>query len=421
VQDGADPADPREPERGRSVVGWVDCAAGASGDMLLGALLDAGAPLAAMQAAVAALGVEPVQWQVSTVDRQGIGATKVDVVAPRSNVTRTWGGIRQLLGQADLAEPVRATALDAFGRLARAEAGVHRTSPEQVHFHEVGALDAIADVVGVAAGLHALGVDHLTAGTVTLGNGMIRGEHGLLPVPGPAVLALLAEARAPVWAGPAPYEMCTPTGAALLAATVTEWGALPQLVVERVGYGAGSRDLDEVPNVLRLVLGTPAPVSTLPEAGRRPPDWAAATDVQLETNVDDLDPRLWPDVLDRLLAAGAADAWLTPILMKKGRPAYTLHALCPAGAADAVRDAIFRRTSTLGVRAQPVGKTALDREDGEVEVAGQPIRTKTARLRGAVVNVSVEYEDVRRAAEVLGLPVKDVLRAATAAAHAVPS
>lgn len=202
--------------------------------------------------------------------------------------------------------------------------------------------------------------------------------------------------------------MCTPTGAALLAATVTEWGPLPAMRPVRVGSGAGGRDLAELPNVLRLVLGEPAGAAEVGAAG----DAAV-----LETNVDDLDPRLWPDVLERLLAAGASDAWLTPILMKKGRPAHTLHVLCAPAAVGAVRAEVFTRTSTLGVRELRVAKTALDRSDGEVRVGGEPVRTKTGRLGGRVVNVSVEYEDVRRAADALGLPVKEVLRAATAAAH----
>jgi len=387
------------------VIGWLDCSAGASGDMLLGAMVDAGAPIAAMQEAVDALAVEPVLLSASHVTRQGIAATKVDVAAPRSTVTRTWANIRGQLEGADIPEPVRRTALDAFARLARAEATAHRTSPEQVHFHEVGGLDAIADVVGTAAGLHALGIRALTAGTVALGSGMVRGEHGLVPVPGPAVLALLQEAAAPVWAGPAPYEMCTPTGAALLAATVVEWGSLPPMTVRSVGTGAGSRELDEVPNVLRLVIGEPL---SSPGPG---------TAVLLETNVDDLDPRLWPDVLDGLFDAGASDAWLTPILMKKGRPAHTLHVLCGQEVVDGVREAIFRRTSTIGLRRTEVSKQALDRDEGVVRVEGQPIAVKIARDGGRVVNVSVEFEDVRRAAAELRQPLKEVLRAATAAAH----
>jgi len=386
------------------VISWLDCAAGASGDMLLGALVDAGVPVPTLQAAVDAVGVERVELRVSTVERHGIGATKVDVHAPDLAHGRTWADVRRLLAAADLAEEVRATAGDAFARLARAEAQVHRTSPEDVHFHEIGALDAIADVLGTAAGLHALALTGLTAGPVTVGSGgTARSGHGVVPVPAPAVLGILAEAGAPVRGGPAPYEMCTPTGAALLSATVTGWGPLPPMTPVRTGYGAGGRDPAELPNVLRLVLGEAVPAGD------------TGGPLLLEANVDDLDPRLWPDVLDRLLTAGADDAWLSPILMKKGRPAHTLHVLCTAERAAAVRVEIFVRTSTIGLRETRIGKTALDREMGAVEVAGHRIGTKTARLDGRVVNVSVEYEDVRRAADALGLPVKDVLRAATAA------
>jgi pyridinium-3,5-bisthiocarboxylic acid mononucleotide nickel chelatase len=386
------------------VIGWLDCAAGASGDMLLGALVDAGIPVATLQAAVDAVAPERIELRVSTVQRHGIGAVKVDVLAADTATRRTWADVRALLTGAGLPEAVRDTALDAFARLARAEAAVHRVDAEDVHFHEVGALDAIADVVGVAAGLHALGLRELTASPVTLGSGgTARSGHGVVPVPAPAVLGILAEAGAPVRGGAAPYEMCTPTGAALLAAAVTGWGPLPSLTPSRVGVGAGGRDPAELPNVLRLVVGE--------KAG--PPETA----VMLSTNVDDLDPRLWPDVLDRLLAVGASDAWLSPILMKKGRPAHTLHALCPHETVDAVRAEIFRRTSTLGVRAVEVAKTALDRDTGSVTVGGERIATKRALLDGVVVNVSVEYEDVRRAADALGLPVKEVLRAATSAAY----
>ncbi|MBA3279727.1 MAG: nickel pincer cofactor biosynthesis protein LarC [Geodermatophilaceae bacterium] len=387
------------------MIGWLDLTAGASGDMLLGALVDAGAAVAVMQEAVDAIGVEPVHLSVSSTTRHGLAATKVDVKAPRSTVTRTWANIRAQLESAPLAEPIRRSALDAFSRLAGAEADVHRTTPEQVHFHEVGGLDAIADVVGVCAGLHALGLTELSAGPVSLGSGMSRGEHGFIPIPGPAVLQLLSDVAAPVWSGPAPYEMCTPTGAALLATTVTRWQEMPQMRVRTVGHGAGSRDVDEVANIVRLVLGEPV---GQPDSG---------TAVLLESNLDDMDPRLWPDVLAALLTAGASDAWLTPILMKKGRPAYTLHALCAPTAEAAVRKQIFARTSTIGLRRIPVGKYALDREQASVRVQGEQIGVKLARDDGRVVNVSVEYEDVARAAQRLDLPVKEVLRAATAQAH----
>lgn len=388
-------------------IGWLDCGSGASGDMWLAALHDAGAPLDVMQAAVDALGVERIRLEATAVTRQGLAATKVDVHAPRTPVVRTWANVKDLIERAPLGEPVRAVALDAFGRLAAAEARVHRTTPEQVHFHEVGGLDAIADIVGAAAGLAALALQGLTASPVALGSGMTRGEHGLLPVPAPAVLELLGAVQAPVSSGLGPHELCTPTGAALLAATVTGWGDLPPMRLDRVGTGAGDRDLDEAPNVLRLIVGEAHPGAP---SGPQP--------LLLETNVDDLDPRLWPAVLARLLGAGAADAWLTPILMKKGRPAHTLSVLAAADRAPAVRRIIFTETSAIGLREHPVGKHALDRAVVSVDVDGVAIRVKLASLDGEVVNAAPEYDDVVAAATRLGRPVKAVLSAAVAAAAA---
>jgi pyridinium-3,5-bisthiocarboxylic acid mononucleotide nickel chelatase len=393
-------------------IAWFQCAAGASGDMMLGALLDAGVPLESIQAAVDAIGVEPTLLVTEQVTRHGLAATKVEVKAPRTTVIRTWGNVRGLLEAADLAEPVKDRAFDVFARLARAEGQVHRTAPEQVHFHEVGGLDAIADVVGACAGLHELGITDAVATPVAVGYGMTRGDHGMLPVPAPAVLALLAEVDAPTYAGDLPYEMCTPTGAALLAATVGEWGGMPPMRITSVGAGAGLRDLSELPNMLRLVVGEPVELSSGQPAGV-PRDHA----LMLETNVDDLDPRLWPPVLATLLDAGASDAWLTPIVMKKGRPAHTLSVLVPLEKAEQVRTAIFRETSTIGVRESPVGKRALVREIRTVDIGGEEIRIKIALLDGVVVNAQPEYEDVAAAAAKLNRPVKAVLAAAAAAAH----
>jgi uncharacterized protein (TIGR00299 family) protein len=385
------------------VIAWLDLSAGASGDMLLGALVDAGVPLEVPAAAVAALPVERIRLVTESVTRHGLGATRVHVHAPESSTHRTWADVRSLLTEAALPPAVRDRALAVFERLAVAEGRVHRVSPEDVHFHEVGALDALADVVGVVAGFAHLGLARLTASPVALGSGSARGAHGVVPIPGPAVLELLA--GVPVVAGPVPAEMCTPTGAALVAELVDEWTTLPALRVTRVGMGAGGRDPVELPNVVRLVLG---------EAGETAP----AGPVVLESNIDDLDPRLWPGVLDSLFAAGASDAWLTPILMKKGRPAHTLSVLCRPDALAGVQAAVFATTSTIGMRIVPVGKVALERVQSSVEVLGGRVGVKVAVSDGRVVNVSVEYEDVAALAGNLGLPVKEVLRAATAAAEA---
>jgi uncharacterized protein (TIGR00299 family) protein len=385
-------------------IGWLDLAAGASGDMLLGALVDAGVPLEVPARAIAALPVEPIRLQAEQVTRHGIGATRVHVQVLETQVHRGWAEVRALLTEAALPTAVRDGALSVFERLAAAEGRVHRVDPETVLFHEVGALDALADVVGVVAGFDHVGLQGLTASPVALGSGSTRGAHGVVPIPAPAVLELLA--GAPVLAGPVPAETCTPTGAALLAALVDEWTALPPMRVRRVGAGAGGRDPAELPNVVRLVLGDPV----RPAAREQPA-------VVLETNVDDLDPRLWPGVLDDLLAAGASDAWLTPIMMKKGRAAHTLSVLCRPDAVPDVRRALFATTSTIGLRTLAVGKVALDRSEDAVEVFGGRVGVKVARDGGRVVNVSVEFDDVAALARDRGLPVKEVLRAATAAAE----
>ena len=388
-------------------LGWFHCLAGASGDMMLGALVDAGVPVEVIQGAVDSLGVERVELSVDEVTRHGLGATKVDVRVTRSTVIRTWPHVKQLLEGASLALPVRQRALAVFERLALAEARVHRTSPDLVHFHEIGGLDAFADIVGTAAGLHHLGLDEVHASPVATGMGMTRGEHGLIPVPTPAVLELLK--GAPMYSGGVPFELCTPTGAALLAGVVTTWGDLPEMVVTAVGSGAGDRDLDEVPNILRLVVGDAVARESAGDVG-----------VVLEANVDDLDPRLWPGVISALLDAGASDAWLTPIQMKKGRPAVTVSVLAPPARAGDLRRVLFRETSTIGLREREVAKRSLERSVETVTLPdGSEVRVKVARLEGEVVNAVPEFDDVATLAAKHDRPVKAVLAEANAAAAAL--
>lgn len=387
---------------------WVDASSGASGDMLLGALLGAGVPLEVVTEAVGAVAPEHVALRPETVSRNGFAATRCHVEVADSTTHRTWRDIAALLGSADLPDGVRARAHATFERLATAEAEVHGTTPDEVHFHEVGALDAIADVVGVCAGLEHLDLDDLVVSPVAVGSGLVRGAHGSMPVPPPAVAALLR--GRPSYAGPpsAPaMELCTPTGAALLTAHATSFGPQPAMTVEAVGVGAGGRDPEGHANVLRLLVGS-GPASG--EHGTHLP-------VVVETNVDDLDPRLWPQVIAALLEAGASDAWLSPIVMKKGRPAHTLHALAAGDRVAAVRREIFRQTSSIGVREYPVAKHALDREMRTVEVAGHTVRVKLARLDGAVVNAQPEYDDLVSVAAATGRPVKDVLAEAVAASR----
>jgi uncharacterized protein (TIGR00299 family) protein len=388
------------------VIGWLDASSGASGDMLLGALLGAGVPLPVLEQAVSAVAHEDVALAAEDVTRHGFAATRCHVAVADTTTHRTWSDVRSLLASAELPEAVRARAHATFERLATAEGAVHGTSPDEVHFHEVGALDAIADVVGVCAGLVHLGLDALVVSPVAVGSGEVHGAHGVMPVPPPAVVELLR--GVPSYAGPGRAELCTPTGAALLTTHASSYGSQPPMTVQVVGVGAGGRDPDSHANVLRLLVG-----EAVPAAGVA----TGATALVLETNIDDLDPRLWPNVLAALLESGASDAWLTPILMKKGRPAHTLSALVRADRADAVRAAVFRQTSTIGMRESVVAKTELDREMRTVRVGGHEVRVKIAVHNGLVVNAQPEYDDVVRAAAGTDRPVKDVLAEAGAASR----
>ncbi len=380
---------------------WIDASSGASGDMLLGALVGAGVPVGVLQTSVDAIAPEPVTLRVEQVTRNGFAATRCHVEIADSEHHRSWRDVRTLLQGAELVEPVRALALRIFERLAVAEATVHGSDPLDVSFHEVGALDAIADVVGASAGFVHLGQVPVVVSPVAVGSGSVRGAHGTLPVPPPAVAELLR--GVPSYAGPpgAPaMELCTPTGAAVLTTIATAWGPQPAMTTGTIGVGAGGRDPEGHANVLRLLVGEDAATSSSP--------------LLIQTNVDDLDPRVWPAVIAALMGAGASDAWLTPILMKKGRPAHTLSVLVDADRAAAVRTTIFRETSTIGLREQPLEKHALERTMEVIAIDGQEVAVKLARHDGVLVNAQPEYDDVARAAAALGRPVTSVLAEAIA-------
>ncbi|MDH2416972.1 nickel pincer cofactor biosynthesis protein LarC [Nocardioides sp. CER19] len=389
-------------------VGWLDAGSGVSGDMLLGACVDAGVPVEVLQQAVDRLGLpERVALSAEQVTRAGVGGTRVFVEVDETRHHRRLGDILALLEA--LEPPLRERAAAVFRALAAAEAAVHRVSTDEVEFHEVGALDSIADVVGAVAGLHWLGLDRLVCSPIALGGGRVRAAHGSLPVPAPAVLELLRGAGAPSLGGPIDRELATPTGVAVLVTLADGFGPMPPLVPELTGAGAGAADPESHPNLLRLVVGDAS-------AGDSPVP-AGEPAVVLEANVDDLDPRLWPGVLTGLLDAGADDAWLTPIVMKKGRPAHTVSVLASPDRADALARVLLTRTSTIGLRRHALDKLPLPRKSVEVDVLGSSVRVKVAWLDGAVVNASPEYDDVARVAAATGLPEKAVLAAAVHAAH----
>jgi uncharacterized protein (TIGR00299 family) protein len=383
-------------------IAYIDCVAGVAGDMLLAGLIDAGADPGAIGDALDALPVAGLEIEVDRTERAGIGASRVTVRAAPEQPHRGWAEVRELIDGATLPGRASRRAHEVFRRLAEAEARVHRLEPEEVRFHEVGAADAVADVCGVAVALELLGIDALHCSPLPAPRGFVDSAHGRLPLPAPATLELLR--GAPLHGVELDVELVTPTGAALVAALAEGFGPLPPLRLERIGYGAGARSLDPLPNVLRVLVGERV------EAG-------AASEVRLiETNLDDLPPELVPDAAARCFAAGALDVWVTPVQMKKGRPGVVLSALARPAQEQAVAEAILRETTALGLRVTTARRLELAREWRTVEVFGERVRVKLGSLDGRRLNLAPEHDDCAAAAERAGRPVKDVWAAALAAA-----
>jgi len=381
---------------------WFGCSSGVAGDMLLGALLDAGADLAEVRAVVERLGVTGWAIDAEPVLRGGIAATRAVVHAPEDHHHRPWASIRSLLTDASLPPRVHARAHAAFAALAEAEGALHRVPPEDVHFHEVGALDAIVDVVGVCAALEVLEVDEVSASPIATGHGAVGAAHGRLPVPAPATARLLV--GLPVVGVDVPVELATPTGVALLRTLCTTFGAVAPMTVTATGHGAGRRELADRPNVVQVLVGVRAATGDEP---------AGEPAVLVEANVDDVTGEVLAHTIARLLAAGAHDAWVTPIVMKKGRPAHTISALGAPAQAAALAGVLAAETGTLGVRSQALTKFPAPRAVEVVDVGGHPVRVKVAAGR-----VKVEFDDAVAAAEALGVPVREVLVRAEAAGQA---
>jgi hypothetical protein len=395
-------------------IAYFDCFAGISGDMTLGALLDAGLPRAALEATLRQLPLPGWELDVQRVVKQGLAATAVQVhVAPDEQPHRHLADIRRILDAGGLPAIVRDRATAVFTRLAEAEAAVHGTSPNEVHFHEVGAVDSIVDIVGAVAGLHALGIETLRASPLPLGHGFVRAAHGQLPVPAPAVMQLLAQRGIPVRDLDAAAELVTPTGAALLAALADDFGRYPDMVVRAVGLGAGQRNMP-FPNVLRVVIGDASPTSV-------PLDNPYAVEhlLVLESNLDDMNPEIIAYASQQLLASGALDVWHTPIMMKKGRPATMLSVLCRPADGPGLTELVLAETTSLGVRQHMVDRVALPRRSDEVTTPWGTVRVKVAQLADGAAKVAPEYEDCQRVARAAGVPLRDVYAAAHAAWRSV--
>jgi uncharacterized protein (TIGR00299 family) protein len=384
------------------MIAYLDLPSGISGDMFLGCLVDGGWSIDQLRATITRLKLPADEWKLEarTVMKGPLRATKVDVHTAQVHHHRHLGDIRQIISASDLPKVVQDRAVAVFVRLANAEAKVHGTTPETIHFHEVGATDAIIDIVGSVAGLHELGIETLYSSPLPMGGGWAMTQHGQIPLPAPATLELLAAAHAPICSSPAPGEWVTPTGAALLAELSTF--EQPLMTLEKIGVGAGNRETPW-PNVARLWLG---------QLHSRGPM------VQLETNIDDMNPQLFAAVSDRLFAAGAKDVWFTPIQMKKNRPAILLTALGPATHEEALSQVILEETSTLGVRVHPLRhRHEARREIVTAHTRFGDVRVKVKWLGDKAAGATPEYDDCSKLAAEAKVPVRTVYEAAVAAAQ----
>jgi hypothetical protein len=383
---------------------YFDCFSGVSGDMTLGALVDAGADLSAIEAELRKLPVKGWSLAAERVKRGSLSATFVKVTTEETHHHRGLTKILDTIAKANLAPRVAARASAIFRRLGEAEARIHNATVDQVHFHEVGALDAIVDIVGAAAGCELLGIEEFACSPVNVGGGRAQTAHGPLPVPAPASIEMLR--GKPVYSSGIEKELTTPTGAAIVSTLCTRFGPLPPMTTAAVGYGAGSWDLPEQANVLRLFVGE--------SAAQRPRPGEQIVAV-IETNLDDMNPQIYGYLADQAFAAGALDVYSTPVQMKKNRPGVLLTLLCEPGQADRLVDLLFRETTTLGVRTYEARRRVLDRETVTVDTSFGSVRMKLARLNGSVLNAAPEYEDCRRIATERGVPLKQVLAEAALA------
>jgi uncharacterized protein (TIGR00299 family) protein len=380
-------------------IAYVQCSAGVAGDMLLGALVDAGADRQAVFDVLASLGVDGFALTFERVQRCGVAATWADVVVDdhHAHEHRPAQQVYKLLDAADLPERVRQRAHAVYATLAAAEGAVHGIAPDDVEFHEVGAVDAIVDVVGISAALESLAVDELVAGPVATGRGTVDAAHGSLPNPAPAVARLLATHGIPVIGIDTDLELATPTGVAALAALAESFGAIPAMTVSAVGYGAGKADTAGRPNVVQVLVGEAAKARTVAlQPGRQA--------IQVDVNVDDVTGEVIAHTIATLVAAGAFDSWATPIVMKKGRPAYVVSALCDPALVEHVAAVLIAETGSLGMRATMVERWPQQRTESAVDVGGHRVGVKIGSGR-----VKVENDDAAAAAAALGRPLRDVL------------
>lgn len=387
---------------------YLDCFSGISGNMVLGALIDIGLPKSILLEEVAKLGVEPFGIEVKRNERMRIYGTHVKVrVRKGDGPKRSYREIKRMIEESPLDQPVKHRSLDIFHRLASAEAKIHGEKIDEVHFHEIGAVDSIVDVVGAAVGMNHLAIERVFASRIPVGSGFVHGQHGRLPVPAPATLEILK--GIPIYSSSLNEELVTPTGAAILTSLSGGFGNIPEMRVERVGYGVGDRVFEEIPNVLRIILGE----GEGPGEGDRV--WV------VETDIDDMSPEIYGYLMEKLPEAGALDMTFTPIQMKKNRPGNTIKILCHEAEVNMIIDTLFRESTTIGVRFYPVRRAKLSRRIEEVETKYGTVRLKISTdHRGRIINIMPEYEDCKKIAEAMGIPLKEVYREIPSAMRVVP-
>ena len=396
---------------------YFDCFAGASGDMIVGALIDAGVPLEAIRTALGSLSIDREAVWTERVQRVGISATKFQVrgedaghehhrhqhggVATEVHAHRTLTEIYTLIDRSHLSSTGKERAKSLFARIGEVEGTIHGTTAEHVHLHEVGALDSIVDIVSTVHALEVIGADRISASPLNVGSGTVRSSHGLYPVPAPATTRLLE--GVPIYSGTQRVEMVTPTGALLITAYATEFGPIPSMKIGRIGYGAGTRNFDDTPNVLRVLIGeSDASVSS-------------HTVTVIEAEIDDMNPQIFGIVMEQLLAEGALDVFYTAIQMKKNRPGTLLSVIATPATRERLTSTIFRETTTIGVRYRDMTRECLERETETIVTPFGPIRFKLALRGGEVLNAAPEFDDCVRAATATGRSIKEIQAAATKA------
>jgi uncharacterized protein (TIGR00299 family) protein len=387
---------------------YLDCSSGISGDMFLAALIDAGAPAEQLFAELKKIPLGSYEVNRTKALRGGLVGTRVDIRVPGEQPHRHLSHIQNLIEKASLPVKAATQAVKIFTHLAEVEGKLHNVSPNKVHFHEVGAVDAVLDIVGACVGLELLKVSELICSPLNVGSGSVQAAHGTLPVPAPATAELLKDI--PIYSSGVQGELVTPTGAALVAALATRFGPLPPMKIARIGYGAGAKDFPDHPNITRLFVGE-AVESVVGRAGL-PGDELVSV---IQANIDDMSPQLYGYFLEKALAAGALDVTCSSAQMKKNRPGLTVSIICEPGRVDPLSEILFEQTTTIGVRVYEARRKVLEREQVTAETPYGPVQVKVARHHGKVVNAAPEFEDCQRLATEKSVPLKQVIAAAEAA------